>query len=155
MYVLGKLFGRICHLLLAGESLLKKDMHAAMDKTRQHTGRRKGEKIELLSLMPLCYPLPTRITFFWIQKRNIIHSSYIVLCCAKSLQSCWTLWDSIDCNPLGSSVQGILQAKILEWVSKSSSRRSSWSRNRTLISCVSCIGRWILYHWATGKPPAM
>ena len=96
MYVWGKLFGKICHLLLAGESLLKKDMHAAMDKNRQHTGRRKGEKIELLSLMPLCYPLPTQITFFWIQKRNIIHSSYIMLCCAKSLQRVYRLFETLQ-----------------------------------------------------------
>ena len=104
--------------------------------------------------MPLCYLLPTSITFFLDTKKNIIHSSYIVLCCAKSLQSCLTLWDPIDCCPPGSSVQGILQARLLEWVSKSSSRRSSWSRNWTHLSCVSCIGRQILYHWATWEAPS-
>ena len=36
--------------------------------------------------------------------------------CAESLQSCPTLCDPMDCSPLGSSVHGILQAKILEWV---------------------------------------
>ena len=36
---------------------------------------------------------------------------------AKSLQSCPTLCDSIDCSPSGSSVPGIFQARILEWVS--------------------------------------
>ena len=35
---------------------------------------------------------------------------------AKSLQSCPTLWDSIDCSPPGSPVPGILQARTLEWV---------------------------------------
>ena len=41
-------------MLLAGESLLKKDMHAAMDKTRQHTGRRKGEKNRtIISNLPM------------------------------------------------------------------------------------------------------
>ena len=35
---------------------------------------------------------------------------------AKSLQSCPTLCDPIDSSPLGSSVPGILQARILEWV---------------------------------------
>ena len=35
---------------------------------------------------------------------------------AKSLQSCPTLCDSIDSSPLGSSVPGVLQARILEWV---------------------------------------
>ena len=42
-------------------------------------------------------------------------SSYTCVC-AKSLQSCPTLCDSTDCGPPGSSVQGILQARILEWV---------------------------------------
>ena len=35
---------------------------------------------------------------------------------AKWLQSCLTLWDSMDCSPPGSSVHRILQARILEWV---------------------------------------
>ena len=45
----------------------------------------------------------------------------------------------------GSSFHGIFPAKILEWVAISFSRGSSWPRDRTHISC---IGRWILYHWA-------
>ena len=36
--------------------------------------------------------------------------------CAKQLQSCWSLCDPVDCSPPGSSVPGILQARILEWV---------------------------------------
>ena len=36
--------------------------------------------------------------------------------CAKSLQSCLTLCDAMDCSPPGSHVHGILQARILEWV---------------------------------------
>ena len=47
----------------------------------------------------------------------------------KSLQSSLTLCDPMDCSPLGSSVHGILQARILEWVIISSSRRSSWPRD--------------------------
>ena len=41
---------------------------------------------------------------------------------AKSLQLCLTLCDSMDCSLPGSSVHGILQAKILEWVAISFSR---------------------------------
>ena len=41
----------------------------------------------------------------------------------------------MDCNPPGSSVRGILQARILEWVASPFSRGSSWPRNRTHISC--------------------
>ena len=57
------------------------------------------------------------------------------------------LCDSIDCSPQGSSVLGIFQERILEQVFISSSRGSSQSRDWTCVSCVSCIGRWILYHW--------
>ena len=35
---------------------------------------------------------------------------------AKSLQSCPTLCDPVDCSPPGSSIHGILQARILQWV---------------------------------------
>ena len=65
---------------------------------------------------------------------------------AKSLQPCLTLSNPVDNGPLGSSVHGILQARILEWVLMPSSRGSSQPRDRTLVSDVSCIGRQILYH---------
>ena len=54
--------------------------------------------------------------------------------------------DPMDCSPPGSSIHGILQARILEWVAISSSRGSSQHRDQTHVSCVSCIGRWVLYH---------
>ena len=41
---------------------------------------------------------------------------YVAAAAAKLLQSCPTLLDPIDDSPLGSSVPGILQARILEWV---------------------------------------
>ena len=59
------------------------------------------------------------------------------------------LCDPMDCSQLGSSVHGILQARILESVTISSSRGSSWPRDQTQVSCVSYIGRQILYYWAT------
>ena len=46
-------------------------------------------------------------------------------------QSCPTLCHPMDCSPPGSSVHGILQARILEWAAMPSSRGSSQSRNRT------------------------
>ena len=61
-------------------------------------------------------------------------------------QSFLALCDPMDCSLLGSSVHGILQARILEWVAMPSSRGFSQPRDRI---CVSCHGRWILYHWAT------
>ena len=54
-----------------------------------------------------------------------------------------------DCSPPGSSVRGIFQARILEWVAVSSSRGSSPPRNRTPISCIFWIGRQVLYRWVT------
>ena len=49
-------------------------------------------------------------------------------------QSCPTLCDPVDCSPPGSSVHGILQARILEWVDISFSRGSSRPRDRTQVS---------------------
>ena len=57
-------------------------------------------------------------------------------------QLCPPLYRPMDCSPPGSSVHGIFQARIREWVAISSSRGSSPPRDRT---SVSCIGRQILY----------
>ena len=65
---------------------------------------------------------------------------------AKLLQSCLTLCNPMNYSPTGSSVHGILQARILEWVAMPSSRGSSQSRDQTSISYVSCTGRQILYY---------
>ena len=59
---------------------------------------------------------------------------------AKSLQSCPTLCDPIDGSPWGSSVPGVLQARMLEWVAISFSRRSSWLRDQAWVSCI--VGRF-------------
>ena len=67
---------------------------------------------------------------------------------AKLLQSCPTLCDPIDGSPPGSSVPGILQARILERVASSYSRGSPRSRDQTWVFCTSCFDRWIPYHCA-------
>ena len=72
-----------------------------------------------------------------------------VLRCAKSLQLCPTLQDPMDCSPLGSSVHGILQARILEWVALPSSRGSSRPRDQSCVSCVSRIAGRFFTHKAT------
>ena len=61
-------------------------------------------------------------------------------------QSCPTFWDPMDCSPPDSSVHGILQARILEWVVIFFSRGSSWPRDRTQVSCIA--GRFFTI-WAT------
>ena len=64
----------------------------------------------------------------------------------EAAQSCPTLCDPVDCSPPGSSLRGILQARILEWVAISFSRRSSQPRDRTQVSRTAG-GRFII--WAT------
>ena len=53
----------------------------------------------------------------------------------------------MDCSPSGSSVHGILQARILEPVAMPSCRGSSGPWDQAGISYISCIGRRVLYHW--------
>ena len=68
---------------------------------------------------------------------------------AHGVAKSWTWlsdWAELDYSLSGSSVHGISQARILEWVAISFSRGSSWTRNWI---CISWIGRQILYHWAT------
>ena len=65
---------------------------------------------------------------------------------AKLLQSCPTLCDPMDCSLPGSSVHGISQARILEWVAIPSFGESFQPRDRTCISFVSFICRQVLYH---------
>ena len=61
-------------------------------------------------------------------------------------QSCLTVCDPMDCSPPGSSVKGILQARILEWVAMPSSRRSPQLRYRTEVSHITA---WFFIVWAT------
>ena len=65
---------------------------------------------------------------------------------AKSLQLCPTLCDPMDCSQPGSSVHGILQARILEWVVIPFSKGSSQIRDQTRVSCIA--GRFLTV-WAT------
>ena len=62
------------------------------------------------------------------------------------VQSCLTLWDPMDCSLPGSSVHGMPQARILEWVAISFSRRSSCPRGWTRVSGI--VGRRFTI-WAT------
>ena len=65
---------------------------------------------------------------------------------AKSLQFCPTPCDPMDCSLPGSSVHGIFQPRILEWVAMPSSRGSFRPRGQTCVCYVSCIGTQLLYH---------
>ena len=65
----------------------------------------------------------------WIISNDIYHA---MLCLVS--RWCPTLWDSIICSPPGSSVHGILQARILKWVALPSFRGSSQPRDRIHVS---------------------
>ena len=68
------------------------------------------------------------------------------LYCVCVLSHELTLCSPVGCSLPGSTVHGIFQARILGWVAISYLRGSSWSRHWTWVSC---IGRWVLYQWAT------
>ena len=72
---------------------------------------------------------------------------------AKSHQSCPTLWDPLDGNPTGSSVPGILQARILEWVAISFPNAWKWKIKVKLLSHVQLlVTPWTVAYQA---PPSM
>ena len=76
---------------------------------------------------------------------SLLCNRYLLFYChleglhAKWLQSCLTLWDPMDCTPPGSSVHGILQARILECAAMPSSKESSRPRDHTRVSCICCV----------------
>ena len=74
---------------------------------------------------------------------------YLEIPMCMHAQSCVTLCAHTDCSQPGFSTHGISKARLLEWVSISSSRGSSQSRDRICISWISCIAKWILYHCST------
>ena len=90
------------------------------------------------SRIKACFPLPSSLT---------PHCPLLCVC-AKSLQSSPALCDPTDCSLPGSSICGILQAAILEWVTMPSTRESFRPRDQTHI---------LHYlHWQAGSlPPAL
>ena len=68
------------------------------------------------------------------------------VCVLSRFTWAWLFWDPRDNSPPGSSVHGILQARMLEWVAMSSSRGPSPPTDRTLVSYISSFGRQILNH---------
>ena len=88
-------------------------------------------------------------------RRRVCHSGFvpdakalgvIQACVCSVAPLCQTLCGHMDCSPPNSSVHGILQARILEWVAISFSKGSSLTQGLNLCLYVSCIGRQILHH---------
>ena len=92
-------------------------------------------------LMSLCFILfvqkNVNARMIWLHTCKAL-SVWHVCMQAKLLQSCLTLCDPMDYSPPGSSVHGILQARVLEWVAMPSSRESSLPRDQT---------HFCLVHW--------
>jgi len=81
-----------------------------------------------------------------LQSLQRLFTCVISTACGLVAKLCPTLCNPIDCSLPGFSVRGIFQIRTLEWVAISCSRGSSWTRDHTHIFC---IGRQILYCWAT------
>ena len=73
----------------------------------------------------------------------------LCVCACVYVRSCPTLCSTVDYSPPGSSVHEMFQARILEWVTISFSRRSSQPRDQTQISCAPSMCRWIPCHYTT------
>ena len=102
------------------------------------------------------YHIAGRFFSIWATREDFCKTDYVVLLdpeIVRKLVVRTTLYElfcnPMDCSPLGSSVHGISQARILEWVAIPFSRGSFWHRDCTPITCVSCIaGRFF-----TSVPP--
>ena len=94
--------------------------------------------------------------FFFLSTIGLQYCSFLVyskviqwyrICVCLHVCVCSRLfYNAMDCSPSGSFVRGIFQARLLEWITISFSRRFSWPRDWTYISCT---GRLILYFWTT------
>ena len=83
----------------------------------------------------------------------LISTTALMLCYAKSLQSCPTLCDPIDGSPPGSPVPGILQARTLEWVAIPFSNACKWKEKVKSLSRVGLLATpWTA---AYQTPPSM
>ena len=68
---------------------------------------------------------------------------YVCVCVLSHVQF---FCNPMDCSPSGSSLHGISQARILEWVAISSPRGTSQPRDWTHVSCISCTASEFFYH---------
>ena len=97
------------------------------------------------SVFSLAAPQPPKVTWI-ISPEQAEETITCYCCCCLVAELCPTLCDPVACSLPGSSVHGISQAGILEWVAVPFFMGSSWPRSWT---SVPCIGRRILYHWVT------
>ena len=85
-------------------------------------------------------------TVIWLYNGKSLFCGIVCIC--TCLYTCLTLYDPMNCSLPGSSVHGILQARILEWVAISFSRASSRPRKQARVSCIA--GRFFT-NWAMSR----
>ena len=115
------------------------DAQMGWQRLQQRTGRHPGD------------PQEPALNFTWGHQgafteelRSGYWDRYFVV--LLIIQLCLTLCDPMDCSPPSSSLHGIFQAIILEWVAIPFSRRSSWPKDQTRVSCI--VGRFFTI-WVT------
>ena len=109
-----------------------------LDGAKKRRGQEKGLEICRLSII-----------------KNEAWLSIVMCAWVLSDFSSPTLCNPMNYSPPGSSVHGILQIRILEWVVISFSRGSSRPKDQTPVSYFSCIGKWILYHQCYLESPSI
>ena len=128
-----------CHLLVHAMLILQRGPHPGVLTLflAPQLARLLPTPLALLPYGPcmVCYA-----SLFWDQ--------WVLPFSCSVAKLCPTLCNPMDCSQQGSSVHGIFQARILKRIAISFSRGSFQLRNWTRVSC---IGRWILYHWAIWK----
>ena len=99
-----------------------------------------------LAIHPVCVSIHLSIQSVSLSIFHVYNlSSICIYVCA---QSCLTHFNHVNYSPPGSSVHGISQARILEWIAMPSSRGSSRCKDQACVSCVYCIKSEFLPHWA-------
>ena len=102
--------------------------------------------------------------FYWTYNRNLViillamHEAFLpnsgmfrkLMCVHVCAQLCPTLRPHKNCSLPGSSIHGVFEARILEWLAISFSKGFSLPRDQPHVFCISCIaGRF--YHWEAQK----
>ena len=104
----------LCKPTTQTEIQLRQTAHAAPNSSLPRTGH---SDLSLLSLLrPYTSHCPTTHSALILSHVNGISNDVCGCLHTKSLQSCWTLCDPMDCSPPGFSVHGIYQARILVWL---------------------------------------
>ena len=143
--------------LSLGEATFATKISLAFDSSFHHhpsTDSLNLLAISKLVLSPSFIPNPnyhlycSQINF---TKASLHHITAQFKCHVLVSQLCLMLCDPLDCRTPDSSVHGIFQTRIQEWVAISSSMGSSQLENQTHISCVPCIAGRLFTHWAIGE----